>query len=410
MSAAASTEKAPIASEGRLAENVVYFARTLRDAGVKVGPAAAMDAVRAIQAGGVSHRDDFYWTLHAILVTRREDHAVFDEAFRLFWRSRDLIEKMIHMFSPMANPKAEPEAAKAAAARVAEALFSGEDRRQEIERPEFEVDASFTFSGREVLRDKDFAQMSAAEIAVARRAIAGLVLPDDTVRTRRFRTAPRGERLDPRQMMRRSLATGGDLVLPVWKERRSVHPPVVVLADISGSMSQYSRVFLHFVHALASRRKRVHAFLFGTRLTNVTRQLRAKDPDEALADVAGTVADWEGGTRIGDTLRRFNREWSRRVLGQGAIVILMTDGLERAANDDEIAELARETERLRKSCRRLIWLNPLLRFEGFEARAAGIRAMQPHVDDFRTVHSLEALGGLCDALADRSARSIRRAA
>ena len=410
MSAAASTEKASIASEGRLAENVVYFARTLRDAGVKVGPAAAMDAVRAIQAGGVSHRDDFYWTLHAILVTRREDHAVFDEAFRLFWRSRDLIEKMIHMFSPMANPKAEPEAAKAAAARVAEALFSGEDRRQEIERPEFEVDASFTFSGREVLRDKDFAQMSAAEIAVARRAIAGLVLPDDTVRTRRFRTAPRGERLDPRQMMRRSLATGGDLVLPVWKERRSVHPPVVVLADISGSMSQYSRVFLHFVHALASRRKRVHAFLFGTRLTNVTRQLRAKDPDEALADVAGTVADWEGGTRIGDTLRRFNREWSRRVLGQGAIVILMTDGLERAANDDEIAELARETERLRKSCRRLIWLNPLLRFEGFEARAAGIRAMRPHVDDFRTVHSLEALSGLCEALADRGARSIRRAA
>ena len=388
---------------GRLAENVAYFARTLRDAGVRVGPAAVVDAVEAIRAGGIGHRDDFYWTLHSVLVSRREDHAVFDEAFRLFWRSRDLIEKMIQMFSPMANPKAEPEAAKAAAARVAEALFSGEDRRQEIERPEFEVDASFTFSGKEVLREKDFAQMSAAEIDAAKRAMGGLALPDDTILTRRYRQSNRPERIAPRAMLRRSLATGGDLLLPAWKERREVSPPVVVLADISGSMSQYSRVFLHFCHALMERRRRVHVFLFGTRLTNVTRQLGRKDPDEALADVAAAVEDWEGGTRIGETLALFNRRWSRRVLGQGATVLLMTDGLERAANEGEIAELARETERLRKSCRRLVWLNPLLRFEGFEARAAGIRAMRPHVDDFRQVHSLEALSDLCDALAERPA-------
>ena len=392
------------AGEGRLAENVTYFARTLRDAGVRVGPAAVVDAVEAIRAGGMGHRDDFYWTLHSILISRREDHAVFDEAFRLFWRSRDLIEKMIQMFSPMANPKTEPEAAKAAAARVAEALFSGEDRRQEVERPEFEIDASFTFSGKEVLREKDFAQMNAAEIAAATRAMADLRLPDDEVLTRRFRASNRVGRIDPRAMLRRSLATGGDLVLPTWKERRVVQPPVVVLADISGSMSQYSRVFLHFCHAIMERRRRVHVFLFGTRLSNVTRQLRRKDPDEALADVAASVEDWEGGTRIGDTLARFNREWSRRVLGQGATVILMTDGLERAANDAEIEQLARETERLRKSCRRLIWLNPLLRFEGFEARAAGIRAMRPHVDDFRQVHSLEALADLCEALGSGPAR------
>ena len=392
------------AGEGRLAENVTYFARTLRDAGVRVGPAAVVDAVEAIRAGGMGHRDDFYWTLHSILISRREDHAVFDEAFRLFWRSRDLIEKMIQMFSPMANPKTEPEAAKAAAARVAEALFSGEDRRQEVERPEFEIDASFTFSGKEVLREKDFAQMNAAEIAAATRAMADLRLPDDEVLTRRFRASNRVGRIDPRAMLRRSLATGGDLVLPTWKERRVVQPPVVVLADISGSMSQYSRVFLHFCHAIMERRRRVHVFLFGTRLSNVTRQLRRKDPDEALADVAASVEDWEGGTRIGDTLARFNREWSRRVLGQGATVILMTDGLERAANDAEIEQLARETERLRKSCRRLIWLNPLLRFEGFEARAAGIRAMRPHVDEFRQVHSLEALADLCEALGSGPAR------
>ena len=396
--------------EGRLAENVAYFARTLRDAGVRVGPAAVVDAVEAIRTGGIGHRDDFYWTLHSILISRREDHAVFDEAFRLFWRSRDLIEKMIQMFSPMANPRGEPEAARAAAARVAEALFTGEDRREEVERPEFEVDASFTFSGKEVLREKDFAQMNAAEIAAAKLAMGALFLPDDTVLTRRYRPSNRPERIDPRAVMRRSLATGGDLVLPAWKQRREVHPPIVVLADISGSMSQYSRIFLHFCHALMERRRHVHAFLFGTRLTNVTRQLRTKDPDEALADVAASVADWEGGTRIGDTLARFNRQWSRRVLGQGAIVLLMTDGLERAANAGEIAELAQETERLRKSCRRLVWLNPLLRFDGFEARAAGIRAMRPHVDDFRQVHSLEALGDLCEALSSRPARAPRRMA
>ena len=385
--------------EGRLAQNVVYFARTLRDAGVKVGPAAVLDAVDAIRAGGIGHREDFYWTLHAILVTRREDHAVFDEAFRLFWRSRDLIDKMIQMFSPMANPdpkKAEEN--RAAAARVAEALFSGQERTQEVERPEFEIDASFTFSGKEVLRSKDFAQMSAAEIATAKRAMSEMVLPDDDRRTRRYRASNRPQRIDPRATMRRSLRTGGDLIVPQWRERRVEQPPVVVLADISGSMSQYSRIFLHFLHALAEKRRHVHTFLFGTRLTNVTRQLAARDPDEALAEVAAAVEDWEGGTRIGEALAAFNRDWSRRVLGQGAVVLLITDGLERAADEDELTELARETERLAKSCRRLIWLNPLLRFDGFEARAGGIQAMMPHVDDFRAVHSLEALSDLCAAL------------
>ena len=384
---------------GRMADNVVFFARTLRDAGVKVGPAAVLDAIDALRAGGIGHREDLYWTLHSVLITRHEDHAVFDEAFRLFWRSRDLIDKMIQMFSPVTNPdpkKAEEQ--RAAAARVAEALFQGQERTQEVERPEFEIDASFTFSGKEVLRSKDFAQMSAAELADAKRAMGDLVLPEDAVRTRRFRASTRPQRIDPRATLRRSMRTGGDLVVPQWRERRVEQPPVVVLADISGSMSQYSRIFLHFLHALAEKRRRVHTFLFGTRLTNVTRELANRDPDEALVDVSAAVADWEGGTRIGEALATFNRDWSRRVLAQGAVVLLITDGLERAADDGELDELARETERLAKSCRRLIWLNPLLRFDGFEARAGGIRAMMPHVDDFRAVHSLEALSDLCAAL------------
>ncbi|HEX2018207.1 MAG TPA: VWA domain-containing protein [Aurantimonas sp.] len=381
--------------EGRLADNIVYFARALRKAGLKIGPAATVDAIEAVKVAGLSSRDDFYWTLHAVLVTRREDDAVFDEAFRLFWRSRELIEKMIAMFSPSAPPRPSAEKKRAGEGRAAEAMFEGADERPtRQEKPQLEIDASLTVSGDEVLRRKDFAQMTLSEVAEAKRAIAALRLPADKVATRRYRPDPRGPRIDPRAMMRASMRTGGDLVLPRFRSRREIHPPLVVIADISGSMSQYTRIFLHFLHALTEKRRRVHTFLFGTRLTNVTRQMRRKDPDEALADCADAVRDWSGGTRIGAALETFNREWSRRVLTQGAVVLLITDGLER----DSVDDLSHQMERLHKSCRRLIWLNPLLRFDGFAARAKGVRAILPHVDEFRSVHSLEAMGALCDAL------------
>jgi hypothetical protein len=244
--------------------------------------------------------------------------------------------------------------------------------------------------------------MTGEEFATARQAIQKLRLPVDEVRTRRFKPANRGEVFDARAVLRKSMATGGDLMLPKFREPRMVQPPLVVLADISGSMSQYSRIFLHFLHALTDKRKRVHTFLFGTRLTNITRALRAKDPDEALDDVSDQVVDWEGGTRIGETLAEFNRVWGRRVLGQGAVVLLITDGLERARDEDDLQRLDKEIERLHKSCRRLIWLNPLLRFEGFEPRAAGVRIMLPHVDEFRSVHSLDSLSDLCAALGTSS--------
>ena len=388
--------------DGKLADNIAWFARALRKAGLKLGPAATLDAIAAVEAAGLTTRDDFFWTLHAVLVSRREDDAVFDEAFRLFWRSRELVEKMIAMFSPKAPPRqSKPEKKRAGQDRAADALFEGqEERATRQDKPEIEIDASLTVSGNEVLRQKDFAQMSAREIEDAKRSIAALTLPSDWIATRRFRPDPRGERIDPRAMMRASMRTGGDLVLPKFRSRREIHPPLVVLADISGSMSQYTRVFLHFLHALTEKRRSVHTFLFGTRLTNVTRQMRHKDPDDALADCAGAVKDWSGGTRIGDALTIFNRDWSRRVLTQGAVVILITDGLER----DSVDDLSRQMERLHKSCRRLIWLNPLLRFDGFSARAKGVRAMLPHVDEFRSVHSLEAMSALCEALSGKAGR------
>ncbi|RWK43986.1 VWA domain-containing protein [Mesorhizobium sp.] len=389
--------------DGRIADNIVYFARTLRKAGMRVGPASVKDAIEAVLAAGIGSRDDFYWTLHAVLVSRHEDHPTFDETFRLFWKSHELIEKMLAMFSPVAPNSREKQKPRAAENRVSQAMFEGHRKNQPVQEiPEIEVDARFTFSGNEVLRGKDFAQMNAAEMIDAKKAIAELRLPFDMVRTRRFKSNAHGRRIDPRAMMRSAARTGGELILPKFRSQREVHPPLVVLADISGSMSQYTRIFLHFLHALSEQRRRVHAFVFGTRLTNLTRQMRHRDPDAALADCSAAVMDWSGGTRIGDTMGEFNRLWSRRVLGQGAVVLLITDGLER----DDVAGLAEEMERLRKSCRRLIWLNPLLRFDGFEARARGVKAMLPHVDEFRSVHNLDALADLCASLDKTSARSV----
>jgi hypothetical protein len=221
-----------------------------------------------------------------------------------------------------------------------------------------------------------------------------LVLPLAEVRTRRLAPHIRGHLIDMRRTLRASMKGGGDFIDLRFIGPRTRPPPIVALLDISGSMSQYSRIFLHFLHALTDARKRVSTFLFGTRLSNVTRALRERDPDDALAACSGAVPDWSGGTRIASSLRAFNKQWARRVLSQGAIVLLITDGLERDADDT----LAFEVDRLHRSCRRLIWLNPLLRFEGFEARARGIKAMLPHVDEFRAIHNLESMAALVKAL------------
>jgi uncharacterized protein with von Willebrand factor type A (vWA) domain len=383
------------AGDGKLADNITFFARALRKAGLKIGPGAVIDAVEAVEAIGIGSREEFYTALFSVFVKRHEDKAVFDEAFRLFWRSRELIAKMMQMMLPGTPNVGQKEKSRAGQSRAADALVAEKDRRSaKPEEPEIEFDARFTMSGSEVLRKMDFAQMSAKELAIAKAEIARIQLPFDEVRTRRFRPSNRPKIFDARQTMRASMKTGGDLLLPKFREQRTIHPPLVILADISGSMSQYTRIFLHFLHAMTEKRRRVHTFLFGTRLTNVTRQMRHKDPDEAIDACSAAVTDWSGGTRIGETLREFNRLWARRVLGQGASVLLITDGLER----DSIEELETEMDRLHRSCRRLIWLNPLLRFDGFEARARGVRAMLPHVDEFRPVHNLEAIGDLVAAL------------
>jgi uncharacterized protein with von Willebrand factor type A (vWA) domain len=388
------------AVRSRITDNIVYFARTLRKAGVPVGPASVVDAVQAVEVSGISNRDDLYWTLHAVFVRKREHRILFDEAFRVYWQSRGLIEKMLAILSPVAPPRGAPEKPKAGQTRVAQAFQANKERIAEETRPEIEVDAKFTVSGKELLQSKDFAQMTAEEINDAKKALASMALSMDKIRLRRLVPAHSGK-VDPRRTLRASMRAGGDIIDLKFRQPAEKLPPLVAICDISGSMSQYSRLLLHFLHAVTAERRDVHTFLFGTRLSNVTRQLRMKDPDEALEACSEGVQDWSGGTRIASALHDFNRHWSRRVLSGKPTVLLITDGLERDSDED----LAREMDRLHRSCRRLIWLNPLLRFEGFEAKAKGIRAMLPHVDEFRAVHSLEAVANLVSALTGKQSDS-----
>jgi len=379
-------------NNGRLAENIVYFARALRAAGIPVGPGAVLDALEAVKAAGVGTRDDFYWTLHAVFVKRHEHSMLFDQAFRIFFRRRGYVDQLLAMLLPQA-PANAPQPPQAGATRVHEALFSGLDDKLKKER-EIELDARLTVSDREVLQKKDFAQMTSAEISAAKEAMKRLVMPLSEVRTRRLAPHPRGHLIDIRRTLRASMKGGGDFIDLRFIGPKTKPPPIVALLDISGSMSQYSRIFLHFLHDLTDARKRVSTFLFGTRLTNVTRALRERDPDDALSACSASVSDWSGGTRIASSLHAFNKLWARRVLTQGAVVLLITDGLERDADES----LGFEIDRLHRSCRRLVWLNPLLRFEGFEARARGIRTMLPNVDEFRAIHNLESMAALVAAL------------
>ena len=385
--------------ESRFVANIMHFARVLRAAGLPVGPGKVLDAIRAVEAVGIGSRSDFYWTLHAVFVNRRDQRELFDQAFHIFWRKPDLLEKMMQMMLPQFEG-GEPAAGEELARRLAEALGPekrpGQDEAEEDAEPPIELDATLSFSAREILQHKDFEQMSAAEVEQAKALIRNLKLPIKAVPTRRFKPDASGWRVDLRRTLRQSLRGGGAMIDLAKKRRRRRHPPLVILSDISGSMERYSRMLLHFMHAVTSDRDRVHSFVFGTRLTNVTRQLRARDVDLALARVGDLVEDWSGGTRIGHCLHEFNRVWSRRVLGQGAILLLITDGLDRDAGDG----LEVEMERLHKSCRRLIWLNPLLRFEGYAPIATGARAIIRHVDDFRPIHNLESLADLTAALGE----------
>ncbi|MEY8840531.1 VWA domain-containing protein [Cribrihabitans sp. XS_ASV171] len=385
----------------KLSHNILHFARALRKAGMPVGTGRVVDAIRAVEAAGFTDKRDFYWILHACFVNRPEHRVIFAQIFRLYWRDPRYLEHMMSMMLPAVRGVQEDRTAKPAEKRAAEALLDGVERdlpeegsQETDEGTEIEIDATLTMSAEEKLRSLDFEQMSTAEVAQAKRMLARLELPVKPIASRRREASHLGHRIDRARTLRAAMKQGGEMHALARARQRPRWPNLVVLCDISGSMSQYSRVILHFLHAVSNAKgagwAKVHAFTFGTRLTNITRHLRQRDVDAALAAAGAEAQDWEGGTRIGECLHAFNRDWSRRVMGQGAVVLLITDGLDR----DDPDRLGREMERLRLSARRLIWLNPLLRWDGFAPKARGIAAMLPHVDSFRAGHSIASLEDL----------------
>ncbi|CAA9210596.1 MAG: Carbon monoxide oxidation accessory protein CoxE [uncultured Craurococcus sp.] len=382
------------AGRGALAGNLLAFGRLLRRAGLPVGPAELLAATEALQLVDIGDRRQVHAALRGIMIHRRDQFDVFDQAFLLFWRDPEAGRNAAAM--AMIDGFKERDKPPPASRRLAEAMTPPPQSPTPPQPPEDRppVEVAMTVSERERLQAMDFEAMSAADIAAAKQEIRRLVLPLDERPTRRFRPDASGPGTDLRATLRQSLRMGGEIMS--LERRRRVHrpPPLVALCDISGSMSRYAQVLLHFLHAVTNDRDRVSSFLFGTRLTNVTRQLKSRDAEVAFELVSHIVPDWSGGTRIGESIELFNRLWSRRVLGQGAVVLLITDGLDR----EGARGLAEATDRLRRSCRRLIWLNPLLRWEGFQPKSQGIRAMLPHVDEFRPVHNLQSLRALVATL------------
>lgn len=384
---------------GRLADNVVHFARVLRKAGLPVGTDRALLALQALELAGVSGRSELHDVLEACLTGRVEHRPLFDQAFHVFWRDPHLLGEIMRMTPPATGVGADAHRTMASQ-RVTDALLGSGRRPGERTEPFWRLEPHIepSWSDREWLRTLDFDSMTSEESQAARRVIAAFEPLLARSHTRRQSPSKTGARLEFRQLLRDSGRRGGEIAELPRSKRRTRLQPLCVIVDISGSMSRYSRIFLHFMHALMNGPRsadlRVSAFVFGTRLTHITRLLRRCDPDEALARVARAVEDWSGGTRIGHCLKEFNHRWARRMPLTGSTVLLVTDGLELA----EIDTLSAQAQRLSRSCRRLLWLNPLLRYGAFEPKARGVRALLPHVDEMLPVHNIESLARLVLAL------------
>jgi uncharacterized protein with von Willebrand factor type A (vWA) domain len=390
-------------NESRIAQNILLFCRTLRKAGLPIGPGQVTEAIIAVATTGIRRRDDFYYALRSVLVTDSSQFRLFDQAFHIFFRNPRLLERMMSLLLPTLEQDAATPGDEQTMRRLMEAMASPTDASDDS--IAVEVDRSGSASRREVLRHKDFEQMSIDERAAAKQLLHEEFDLLRDVPTRRFRTSPRGARYDLRKSIALMLRNNGQIIQLARRKRRRRPPRLVVICDISGSMSGYSRMFLHLAHTLRMRQNAVHGFVFGTRLTNISRWLANRDVDTALQRISDEVKDWDGGTRIADCLARFNLEWGRRVLGGNTVVVLLSDGLER----DSKASLSFQMQRLKNCCDKLIWMNPMLRYAQFEPRAAGIRAMLPYVDHFVPAHNVDSILALGQTLFSGD-RGMERAA
>lgn len=387
---------AAAAGRGHLLPNIVLFGRLLRVGSLDVTPTQLRDWVAALELVDLARKRDVKAAARAVLVSRRRDLPWFDKAFELFWQARDPRELEQLELGLMIQRRTE-RTKRAAIQKLALNDNQGEDGSTDTD----QTARTALYSAREALRRKDFAQLEGDELDEIKRLMATMHWELETRRTRRLKPSSGGHRLDLRRTLRRNLAHGGELIDLVGRDRKHRRRPLVLLCDISGSMEPYSRLLLHFIYAVSHPRSadpgvsRVEAFAFGTRLTRLTQELGERDVDRALQAAAHRIEDWGGGTRTGDALREFNFNWSRRLLGQGAAVLIISDGWDRG----DIALLGQEMERLHRSCHRLIWLNPLLGSPDYQPLTRGIVAALPHVDDFLPVHNLASLEQLGELLA-----------
>ncbi len=383
-------------SDGNIATNLVHFARVLRSSGLPIGTGKVLCAIEAMRSVGVDSRTDLYWTLHAVFVNHPRQRMIFDQAFAVFWKNPRLLEKTMAALLPEVRVPYNTEHSKELAKRLSESLYPGlqPDAPNLDCEEQIELQAALTYSDRERLQQVDFESMTRAEMEQAKQVIQKMKTAFAPVRTRRFRIHSGGERLDVRNTVKRSLRGSGGQFMLIRQKRQMRHSPLVILCDISGSMSEYSKMVLYFSHTLMTSRRDVWCFVFGTRLTNISRQLQVRDVDVALDAVSDTVTDWHGGTRIAECLKNFNHIWVRRLPLHIATVLLVTDGLDRSQRVD----LEPQVSRLHCACKQLTWLNPLLRYAQFEPKVSGIRKILPHVDAFVPVHNLNSLQAMADSL------------
>ncbi|HXH37753.1 MAG TPA: VWA domain-containing protein [Thermoanaerobaculia bacterium] len=373
---------------GALLHNLLLFGRVLRGVGIDVNPGRMIDLVSALDLIDIGRRPDFYHATRSLLVHRRDDLARFDIAFDLFWQQRDPLTRPSARVIGELPPRPQTFAPPLPGRPAAETSEGSSDTPPSVE-------TRMTYSDHEILRRKDFGEMTPAELTAIRSMMQQIVWRVSTRRTRRLRPG-HGALVDLRRTVRRNLRYGGELL--DWAEREpKVKPrPLVIIADVSGSMERYTRLLLLFTYGLAQTfGQKVEAFVFSTRLTRITRHLEQRNLDRALAEVARAVPDWSGGTRIGEALHSFNFDWGRRVLGHGALTLVISDGWDRG----DISLLREEIARLQRNSRRLIWLNPLLGAPDYEPLTRGIEAALPFIDDFLPVHNLDSLDALARHLA-----------
>ena len=376
-------------TDGHILHNLMLFGETLRRLGLDFGSGNMLDLVKATETVPIGRRQDFRWAARCLLVHRKQDFPLFDDAFQIFWRrpahgisTRDL--RSMGEERRFRNPQVGPPVAGDEGAG---------DLTGELPEGMPAVDMSQTYSAWEVLRQKDFADYTPMEMAQARTMMSELSWDLGRRRTRRTQVGD-GEELDWRRTFRQNLKYGGELLELSKRQRKDKTRPLVLICDVSGSMEQYTRLLLHFIHTIAGDLGRVEAFLFATRLTRITRYLNYRSIDQAVNEVARAVPDWAGGTRIGEAIKTFNFSWGRRTLGSGPVVLIISDGWDRG----EPELLSREMSRLQRSCHRLIWLNPLLGSPNYQPLTQGMRAALPYVDDFLPVHNLNSLEALAQHL------------